>query len=142
MIDEERVRLMTKLAFFEKKEENKSLKIAKFYRRDFIGLALLKNFFAATIAYCFVFAVVCAIDMEDIMSTLNNLDFRPVIVNTIIGYIVFLLLYSLVTYILASIRYRSAKKKIEQYNETLRQLEKHYEKEHRALKQRTGGTEK
>lgn len=131
MVDEERVRLMTKLAMFEKKEEANSLRIAKYYRSDYIGLALLKNFFAATIAYGFVFAAVFVIDMDDIMDTLNNLDFQPLIVNTIIGYIVFLLLYSLLTYILAAIRYRAAKKKTEQYEEALGRLQKTYEKGHK-----------
>lgn len=128
MIDEERVRLMTKLAFFEKREESNSLKIAKYYRTDYIGLALLKNFFAATIAYGFVFAAVFAIEMDDIMDTLNSLNFQPLIVNTVIGYIVFLLLYSLLTYILATLRYRAAKKKTERYEEELKILEKSYDK--------------
>ena len=51
MLNKEKVRLMTKLARYEQKEEKRYLKISKYYRSDYIGIALLKNFFASTIAY-------------------------------------------------------------------------------------------
>lgn len=45
MLNKEKVRLMTKLARYEQKEEKRYLKISKYYRSDYIGIALLKNFF-------------------------------------------------------------------------------------------------
>ena len=49
MLDEKRIRQMTKLAFFEKKEEKKALRIGRYFRSDYIGKELLKNFFLACI---------------------------------------------------------------------------------------------
>ena len=45
MLDEKRIRQMTKLAFFEKKEEKNALRIGRYFRSDYIGKELLKNFF-------------------------------------------------------------------------------------------------
>ena len=44
MLDEKRIRQMTKLAFFEKKEEKNALRIGRYFRSDYIGKELLKNF--------------------------------------------------------------------------------------------------
>ena len=37
MLDEKRIRQMTKLAFFEKKEEKNALRIGRYFRSDYIG---------------------------------------------------------------------------------------------------------
>ena len=57
MLDEKRIRQMTKLAFFEKKEEKNALRIGRYFRSDYIGKELLKNFFLASIGYILVLAV-------------------------------------------------------------------------------------
>lgn len=44
MLDEKRIRQMTKLAF-SKKEEKNALRIGRYFRSDYIGKELLKNFF-------------------------------------------------------------------------------------------------
>lgn len=46
MLDEKRIRQMTKLAFFEKKEEKNALRIGRYFRSDYIGKELLKKFFS------------------------------------------------------------------------------------------------
>ena len=40
MLDEKRIRQMTKLAFFEKKEEKNALRIGRYFRSDYIGKEL------------------------------------------------------------------------------------------------------
>ena len=45
MINEEKVKIMTKLAMYEQGKGRKYLPVSKYYRSDYIGLALIKNFF-------------------------------------------------------------------------------------------------
>lgn len=40
MLNEERIRLMTKLARYEQKEGRRNLKISRYYRRDYLGIKL------------------------------------------------------------------------------------------------------
>ena len=51
MINEEKVKIMDRLAVYEKQEGRKYLPVSKYYRSDYIGLALIKNFFLVTIGY-------------------------------------------------------------------------------------------
>ena len=54
MINEEKVKIMDRLAVYEKQEGRKYLPVSKYYRSDYIGLALIKNFFlsAASSFFC------------------------------------------------------------------------------------------
>ena len=49
MLKKEKIRLMTKLARYESGEGKEELRIARYYRSDYIGLALFRNFFLASI---------------------------------------------------------------------------------------------
>ena len=44
MINEEKVKIMDRLAVYEKQEGRKYLPVSKYYRSDYIGLALIKEF--------------------------------------------------------------------------------------------------
>ena len=46
MLKEEKIRLMTKLARYESGEGKEELRIARYYRSDYIGLALFSQFFS------------------------------------------------------------------------------------------------
>ena len=51
MLNEEKVKMMNRLAMYEQGEGKKYLPVSKYYRTDYIGLALIKNFFLVTIGY-------------------------------------------------------------------------------------------
>ena len=44
MISKERVRHMTKLAAFEEREGKKYHKMTQYFRRDYVGLELIKSY--------------------------------------------------------------------------------------------------
>ena len=45
MLNEEKIKIMNKLAMYEQGEGKKYLPVSKYYRSDYIGLAMIKNFF-------------------------------------------------------------------------------------------------
>ena len=44
MLDEKKIRLMTDLARYENQHGKEELKISRYYRSDYLGLALFRNF--------------------------------------------------------------------------------------------------
>ena len=54
MLNEEKVRSMNRLALYEQTQGRRYLPVSKYYRSDYIGLALIKNFFLVTIGYILV----------------------------------------------------------------------------------------
>ena len=53
MVNEEKVKIMNRLAMYEHGEGRKYLPVSRYYRSDYIGLALIRNFFLVTIGYIF-----------------------------------------------------------------------------------------
>ena len=58
MLNNQKIKKMHKLALYESGEGKRHLAISNYYRSDYIGLALIKNFFLVTIGYVLIVAAV------------------------------------------------------------------------------------
>lgn len=115
MLNEEKVRIMTRLASYEENEGKKYLPVSKYYRSDYIGLALIKNFFLITIAYVLILAIVAGYFAEELMDNIHKMNLIGVGVGLIIIYLVLLMLYSVLIYVLYSVKYSRAKRSVKKY---------------------------
>lgn len=115
MLNEEKVRIMTKLASYEEHEGKKYLPVSKYYRSDYIGLALIKNFFLITIAYMLILAIVAGYFAEELMDNIHKMNLIGLGIGLIIIYLILLVLYSLLIYVLYSVKYSRAKKSVKKY---------------------------
>lgn len=139
MVNEEKVRLMTQLAAYENREGKKYLPISRYYRSDFIGLALIKNFFLVSIAYVCMVALGVGYYFDYLLNNIHKMNLFVLGGWLILGYIVLLVFYSVLTYVLHSVKYYKAKKSLKQYYIQLSKLSRMYEKEERKSGQRTAG---
>ena len=137
MINEEKVKIMDQLAVYEKQEGRKYLPVSKYYRSDYIGLALIKNFFLVTIGYA-------AYNLEYLLDNVHKMDLISLGVVVLGGYIGILVLYSVLTYIQYTVKYHKAKKSVKQYYTQLTKLEKIYTREEKkfAGREMSGGYRK
>ena len=129
MINEEKVKIMTKLAMYEQGKGRKHLPVSRYYRSDYIGLALIKNFFLVTIGYCLILAGIAAYFGEYLVDNIHKMDLVAVGRNAVIGYVVVLVVFSVATYIQYSVKYHKAKKSVKEYYQELTQLNKIYSRE-------------
>lgn len=102
MLDEKRIRQMTKLAFFEKKEEKNALRIGRYFRSDYIGKELLKNFFLASIGYILVLAVAVLYHIEWLVDEIDTIDLQFAAGCLIASYLCFLAVYSIAVYVIST----------------------------------------
>ncbi len=126
MLNLEKVKLMNKLAMYENNAGKTYLPISKFYRSDYIGMALIKNFFLVTIGYILLVAVVVGYFSEYLMDNIHKMNLMAMGAVIIIGYLVLLAIYTTLTYIQYSVRYHRAKKSVKQYYIQLTKLERLY----------------
>ena len=129
MLNEEKIKIMNKLAMYEQGEGKKYLPVSRYYRRDYIGLALIKNFFLVTIGYCLILAGIAAYFGEYLVDNIHKMDLVAVGRNAVIGYVVVLVVFSVATYIQYSVKYHKAKKSVKEYYQELTQLNKIYSRE-------------
>lgn len=129
MLNEEKVKIMNKLALYEKGEGKKYLPVSKYYRSDFIGLALIKNFFLVTIGYGLVVLAAAAYFSDYLLNNIHKMNLVNLGISILAGYLIALVAYSLLTYIQYSVKYHRAKKSVKKYYEDLTRLDKIYGRE-------------
>ncbi len=138
MLDVQKIKKMHKLAVYESGEGKQHLAISNYYRSDYIGLALIKNFFLTTIAYALLLLGWVGYKSEYLMNNLHRMNLTLLVTGIIGGYIILLAVYSVLTYIYCTVKYAKAQKGIQEYYEGLGQMKKIYDREERRIEKITG----
>ncbi len=136
MVNEEKVRIMTKLAAYEKGEGKDYLPISKYYRTDYIGLALIKNFFLISIAYVALAGLVSLYFLDELLENIHKMNLVRLGVKVVVGYVLLLVAYSIIVYVVQTVKYSRAKKSIKNYYMQLGRLTKIYAKEEKRVQNR------
>ncbi len=122
MIDENKVRLMTKIAIYEKKEENRNLIISKFYKSDYVRYNVLKTLIATTVAFWAVIGAYVFIKFDDLLAKVSDVDYFDVMYKLLGAYVFVCLGFFFFAYIVYSYRYAMAKPGLIKYNVNLKRL--------------------
>lgn len=128
MIDETKVRVMTRLASYEEGAGKKYLPVAKYFRGDYISLQLLRSFISGTVAYIVVFGLIAFCNFEMFLSEIYDIDLVDYARNLGKKYIIFIAIYLVATYIWAVLKYKKAKKSVRSYISVMDKFsDKYYE---------------
>ena len=131
MLNEERIKLMTKMAAYEANEGKKNVAIGNYFRGDYIGLQVIKSIISATIAFLIVFCLFIFYDFEVFMSDIYKMDLLGFGKTVMIAYLIFVAAYALISYMIYTYRYAKARKSLKMYYNNLKKLAYLYDKEGR-----------
>lgn len=131
MLNEERIKLMTKMAAYEADEGKKNVAIGNYFRGDYIGLQVIKSIISATIAFVIVFGLFVFYDFEVFMSDIYKMDLLCFGRTVITAYLIFVAVYALISYMIYTYRYAKARKSLKMYYNNLKKLAYLYDKEGR-----------
>ena len=131
MLNEERIKLMTKIAAYEADEGKKNVAIGNYFRGDYIGLQVIKSIISATIAFVIVFGLFVFYDFEVFMSDIYKMDLLGFGRTVITAYLIFVAVYALISYMIYTYRYAKARKSLKMYYNNLKKLAYLYDKEGR-----------
>lgn len=131
MLNEERIKLMTKMAAYEADEGKKNVAIGNYFRGDYIGLQVIKSIISATIAFVIVFGLFVFYDFEVFMSDIYKMDLLGFGRTVITTYLIFVAVYALISYMIYTYRYAKARKSLKMYYNNLKKLAYLYDKEGR-----------
>lgn len=138
MLNIQKIKKMHKLAVYESGVGKKHLAISNYYRSDYIGLALIKNFFLTTIGYGLLLMIYFGYKSEYYMENIHKMNLLLLGAKIIGIYIIMMIVYTIVTYAVYSVRYSQAQKGIQEYYRGLNQIKKIYDKEERRNERITG----
>ena len=127
MLNEERVKLMTRMASYETGEGKKSMNIGKYFRGDYISIQVLKSIISSTISFVICFALYLFYDFEIFMENIYAMDLVEFAKEVLVIYVVVTVGYALMTYLIFSVRYKKARNSLKKYYNNLRKLSGLYE---------------
>ena len=129
MINEERVRLMTRMASYADKEGRANTSVISHFRSDYLGLQVLKAVICATIAYMIAFAVYIYYHFEEFMVDIYKIDLFDFAASVLRKYLVFTAVYCLIVYIAFAVKYGRARKILRKYFNNLKLLATMYNRD-------------
>lgn len=129
MFNGSRIKLMTKMAAFEKNEGKESMAIGTYFRGDYIGKEIIKSIVYGTIAFVIMFAMYIAYDFEFIMQDVYKMDILEFGRSVAGYYFKFIIGYAIVTYVVYALRYQKARRNLRAYYNNLKRLNSMYRKE-------------
>lgn len=131
MLNEDRIKLMTRMASYEENEGKRNVAIGNYFKSDYIGLQVMKSVVSATIAFMLCFLMYIFYDFEFFMQDIYKMDLLEFGKSVITIYLIVVAAYALITYIIYAYRYNRAQKSLKHYYSNLRHLSGLYEKESR-----------
>lgn len=124
MVDEEKVILMTRLASYEAGEGKKYVPIANYFRTDYISAQILKSVVAGVVAFLSLVGIFLFYNFETIMEDIYTIDFVEIGKKTGTIFAICMVIYVIITYILAVYRYGRARKSLKVYYANLKKVDK------------------
>ena len=126
LLNENKVKMMTKMAIYEKNEGRKMIKTAKYFKSDYIAFGVLRTLITTTIAFIIMLVMGVLYNIDKIITDINNLDYSAIETGIIICYIVMLILFSVIALIVYSRQYDNSRKGLKRYFSRLNKLERFY----------------
>lgn len=129
MLNNDKIRLMTKLALYEQKEGKKNIAGGKYYRSDYVSLAMINSAIIATLAYILILGSIVLVNIETVLSVMTAFDMLELGRIVVVAYIIYMLIYLTITYIISRLRYDNIKSELKNYDNNLKELYTIYKKE-------------
>lgn len=129
MVNEERIKLMTRMAAYEKNEHKKNKVIVSFFKSDYISMQMIKSIIASTIVFVIVFGLYVLYDFDLFMKEIYKMDLFEFAKSVIIIYLIFVGIISVITYIVSLYHYNKAIQSTKLYYSNLRKMSRIYGEE-------------
>lgn len=126
MLNEKKIRLMTKLAIYEEKEGREDLRLNKYYKTDYVRFQLLKTILCVTIGFALVLVLVGAYQSEYLIAEAVKLNYKAMGEKILSIYIITIVVYMVSAFFIYTIQYNRCRKRIGKYLKNLKKLREFY----------------
>ncbi|MGN9055905.1 hypothetical protein ACTNA4_05460 [Bariatricus sp. HCP28S3_A7] len=129
MLNEDKVKLMTRMAMYESKEGTEDFKISSYYRKDYSSFHTIVTIIWVTIGYMIAVGVGAIAFMDVILENLNFAFIIMIGLCVLTGYIVLVVFYGIVASRFYQKKHNDARQRVKKFNHDLTRLNRMYERE-------------
>lgn len=130
MLNEKKIRLMTRLSVYEQGMGINDNKTAKFFRNDYVLGGMIGSFVTGTIAWGICAAVYCGYFFEQIFFAVYENTLEPLLRFAVTSYAAFICFFLLVTFLIYQGRSSAYARRRKMYEEDLNELQYMYDMEY------------
>lgn len=127
MVSEEKVRIMTELARYEKAYKDKDFHIDRYREEDYIRLEAIKMSISLTAAFLGIILLIGASQMDRVIMTLRKGQMTVVLLGVLAVYLILFFVYRSITKKRAIREYQDVEVRIRMYDRHLEELLRLYE---------------
>lgn len=126
MLDERKVKLMTRLAFYEQKQGQEDFRISAYYRKDYTSFHVICSVLWITIGYACALGLAVTAGMESLLERMSGGLLVLLFILVLAGYIALVVFYIGVSTHVFSKKHKDARQRVKKYNYGLTKLLKIY----------------
>ena len=132
MLDKRKIRLMIKMASYEKQGAEEDLKISSYYKKDYISLNTLITILWITIGYAIIVGLAAVCGMDILFENLTIVRMLILVGLVIVGYIIVLVIYGVCASSYYKSKHNRAKQRVKRYYRDMSKLENYGKKERKS----------
>lgn len=132
MLDKKRIRLMVRMASYEKNNAKQDQKISSYYKKDYISLNTLITILWITVGYAIVVGVAAICGMEVLFDNLTITRMLILGGLVIAGYIIVIVIYGVCASSYYKQKHNRAKQRVKRYYRDISRLENYEKKERKS----------
>lgn len=124
MLDKRKIRLMSRMAMYEKHYIREDMRISSYYKKDYSSLNTLISILWVTIGYIIIAGIIALINMEVILEDLTIQKMVFLVGAVALGYIIVLIIYGFCASSFYKNKHTKAKQRVKRYYRDLTRLGK------------------
>ncbi len=128
MLSKNKIRLMTKIAVYEKTDGAKNARMNAYFKGDYLSSQMLRSFLCATVSFAIIMAVYCYYDFEQLMLSIYSMDLLSFFGRIIVVYLLYTAAVLILTYVVYARRYNRMQKEVQRYYRMLSAMAVSYKK--------------
>lgn len=126
MLNENKIKMMTKMAIYEKHEGRKMIQNAKYFKGDFVAFGILKTLIATTFAYIIIVIMLALCNIEMIIAQVDTMDYVSVGRMLALFYVLMVIVFAVIAGFVYTYQYEHSRKGLKRYFSRLNKLERFY----------------
>ena len=126
MLDERKVKLMTRLAFYEQTQGKEDFKISAYYSKDYTSLHMLCSFIWVTIGYVLVVGLAVLAGLDSLLGHMSMAVMVLIGGMAIVGWLAVVIIYAMITSHVYNEKHKNSRQRVKKYNHDLTRLLKMY----------------
>lgn len=124
MIHNQKTRLMTRCAIYDKHEGADDLKKARFFRADYVRLEILKTIIGVTVGYLIILLMIIMYNLEFLIKNALQLNYKMLGTKALAYYILILAVYIVFALGRSKYEYIKSHKRLAKYYRMLGRIRK------------------